>query len=464
MNTRDGVDSPFGEWWASAASVEHALEKITPARGLVGIEYAHIYSDQQFSRQHELGIAELHKLSVGPDIKKIVLVDDYSPAHSSQCLDVHDFLKKLSEQNAEPDVAVFESELVPYCEAVLNSITDKKLKRRLTGYYRTRLKYPCSLFVAAWYLLRLGAFGTPHIKCITGSPNDLFTEKLVTILPDSYMVPEARGLEIIKSTHGPSLLENIEHVFFAHQEESYSDFDDFDVYEYVERNYGRKIGAEDRQIIEFTTSALHDMRIAPNSLQHVADVGVGPNLYPAMLLSPLISNHGRLELIDIAANNLSYLEQVLNGANTEQVNIWKFYDNYIRKLGLPSSMKKLFAISSIQFGSIFELKPNQYDAVLSFFVADSITDAYSEFVRATDSLMNSLKSNGLFVVAHMVGSRGYFAGCRTFFPAVNLTLAEIESIYQRYGSFRSREVVHDSREAVRMGYEGMVVIVGKKFA
>ncbi|MEU6191983.1 hypothetical protein [Nocardia sp. NPDC047038] len=430
----------------------------------MGIEYAHIYSDQQFSRQHALGITELHKLPVGPDIKKIVLVDDYSPAHSSQFLDMSDFLQKLVQRNAEPDVVVFESELVPYCEAVLDMISNRKLKKGLSGYYRSRLKYPCSLLVAAWYLLRLGVFGRPPIRCVAGSPEDLFTDRIITILPDSYMVPEARALEIIESTPSSPLIKKIDHIFFPHQEESYSDFDEFDVYEYVERNYGCKLHSEDRQIIEFATSVLSDMRIAPGTLQHVADIGVGPNLYPAMLLSPLISNSGCLELIDIVAKNLSYLDQVLNGPNAEQLRTWKIYDEYIQELGFASDLKKLSSISSIRFGSIFELAPSRYDAVLSFFVADSITDMLSEFIRATDSLMNSLRPNGLFVVAHMVGSSGYFAGYRTFFPAVNLTLAKIEEIYKQYGIFRSRMVIPDSGEAVRMGYEGMVVIVGRKFA
>ncbi|MEU7769556.1 hypothetical protein AB0B25_31405 [Nocardia sp. NPDC049190] len=430
----------------------------------MGIEYAHIYSDQQFSRQHERGIAELLKLSAGPGIKKIVLVDDYSPDPSSQCLDIRDFLRNLSRRNAAPDVAVFESELVPYCEAVLELIANKKLKKGLSDYYGSRLKYPCSLFVAAWYLLRLGFFGTPRFECITGSSEHLYTDKIVTILPDSYMVPEARALEIIESTGGSTLLENIEHVFFAHQEENYSDFDDFDAHEYVERNYGCKIRSEDRQIIEFVTSVLSDMGIAPDSLQRVADVGVGPNLYPAMLISSLISNGGRLELIDIGAKNLDYLEQVLNRTDAEQLRTWKIYEDHIRELGLPAGLKKLSIVSSTTMGSIYELEPNRYDAVLSFFVADSITDMLSEFVEATDSLMNSLQPDGLFVVAHMVGSHGYSAGHRTFFPAVNLTLEKIEEIYTRYGSFRIRMATCGSGEAVREGYDGMVVIVGKKFA
>jgi hypothetical protein len=77
--------------------------------------------------------------------------------------------------------------------------------------------------------------------------------------------------------------------------------------------------------------------------------------------------------------------------------------------------------------------------------------------------MNALRPGGLFVVAHMVGSSGYFAGERTFFPAVKLTSEEIEKTYEKYGKFRSLMVGRASEDAVRMGYEGMMTIVGRKF-
>lgn len=444
-------------------SLKYVTDGIEPPSGLVGIEYAHIYSDQRFSRQHELGIMELHKLPGGSGVKKIVLIDDYSPAPSARCLDISDFLRSLARNKAEPDVVVYESKLVPYCESVLDLIADKKIKRGIRRYSGSRSKYPCSLFVAAWYMLRLGAFGTPGIECVAGSSEHLYTDRIITILPDSYITPEAQALEIIESAGSSALRNKIEHVFFAQQEESYSDFDDFDVYEYVDRNYGRKIGSEDRRIIEFVTSSLGDVGIEPGSLRRVADVGVGPNLYPAMLLCPLVATSGSLELIDVVANNLDYLERVLNGDDAEQLRTWKIYEDHIGEIGYPPVLKKLADISSIVSGSIFELASDTYDAVLSFFVAESITDIFSEFSRATDGLMNALRPGGLFVVAHMVGSSGYFAGERTFFPAVELTSEEIEKTYEKYGNFRSLMIGRASEDAVRMGYEGMMAIVGRKF-
>lgn len=452
--------------------MKHTFNQILPAISVVGIEYAHIYSDQQFSKQHELGIAELHKLEIGPDITKIVLVDDYSPAPSSHCLDMDDFLQKLSQHNADPDAVVFESKLVPYCEAVMDSITSTRLKKKLYSYYRSRSKYPCSLFVAAWHLLRLRAFGTPLLECVSGSSEHLYTDKIITILPDSYMTPERRALEIIGSTDHAALRNDIQHVFFAHQDAGHSDFENFDVYEYSERNYAHKIRSADREIIDFVASTMSDMEIACGSLQRVADVGVGPNLYPGMLLSPFMADDGCLELIDVVPKNLDYVKQVLNGGDGEQLRTWKIYEDYIQKIyegsidqiELSQALTKLANISSTKCRSIFELEPNTYDAVLSFFVADSIVDTVGGFIRATESLMDALQPGGLFVAAHMVGSRGYFAGERTFFPAANLTLAKIEEVYNEYASFHSCMVMRDSEEAFRIGYQGMVTIVGKKFA
>jgi hypothetical protein len=351
-------------------------------------------------------------------------------------------------------------------------ITSTRLKKKLYSYYKSRSKYPCSLFVAAWHLLRLRALGTPYIECVSGSSEHLYTDKIITILSDSHMTSERHALEIIESTNHAALRSDIQHVFFAHQDTEYSDFENFDVYEYSERNYAHKIRSVDREIIDFVTSTISDMQIACGSLQRVADAGVGPNLYPAMLLSPFIADDGSLELIDIVTKNLEYVKQVLNGSDREQLHTWSIYKDYIQKIyegsidkiELSQVLTKLANISSTKCKSIFELEPNTYDAVISFFVADSIVDTVGGFVRATESLMNALQPGGLFVVAHMVGSRGYFAGERTFFPAANLTLAKIEEVYNEYASFHSCMVMRDSEEAFRVGYQGMVTIVGEKFA
>ncbi|MFE6862283.1 hypothetical protein [Nocardia sp. NPDC057668] len=432
------------------------------AAGCLGVEYAHIYTDESFSLQHLRGIAELHRGSIGSDAVKIVLVDDYSTDVPIEEFDMAEFLQQLDLNQARPDVVVLESELVKLCSKLVKLIGNRRLERGIIAYRRTRGKYPCSLLIATWYMLRLGVFGRPAISCVHGTADKLYTPRLLTILPDRFITPERQALDIIRATPYAWLIDRIDHIYFSHLPDVKSDWDEFDAEEYVERNYGRKILSEDREIIDFVINTLQEMNIKPGSMQSVADVGSGPNLYPALMVSPFIANDGRLELIDVAAPNLEYLRRILDSHDDEQQAKWRLFEEHIRSLGVPADLQKVKFLSSVRRGSIYELQPNRYDTVLSFFVSESITDDESEFEDSVASLMGSVKANGLFIVAHMLGSRGYFAGERTFFPAISLSMEQIQENYDKYGLCHYRRIGRDGPVLIRKGYEGMAVVVGRK--
>jgi hypothetical protein len=48
-----------------------------------------------------------------------------------------------------------ESQLIPLCDEVLRMMENGKLKSQVVSYIQSK-RYPCSLFIAAWYMLRLG--------------------------------------------------------------------------------------------------------------------------------------------------------------------------------------------------------------------------------------------------------------------------------------------------------------------
>lgn len=433
----------------------------------IGIEYAHIYTDQQFSRQHERGLGELKSfLASGlrnKPARKVVLVDDYSTEVSLEDFNLTAFLDKLAENDATPDTVVFESSLIKYCKLTLGLIADKKLKRRLDNYIKTKQKYPCSLFGAAWYLLQLGVFGRPNVVSLLGAADNLIVDKIVTILPDSFTTPEQQAMDIIRTTPYADLTERIQHIMFEHQESEYSDWQLFDADEYSERNYGRTILPEDKQIIRFVITALNELHLPPHSLKKVADICAGPNLYPALLMSPFLAPDSELRLIDFAQPNLDYLTRVLGGKDTTEREKWAKFEEFMTELGHSPDMQLIKQVASIEKGSIFEQPTTAiYDGVLSFFGAESITDSEETFDEATASLMATLKPNGLFIIAHMVGSHGYFAGERTFFPAVNLSIEDIRVKYGNFGQFKSYVVTHGIQQAARKGYTGMAVVVGRK--
>jgi hypothetical protein len=100
-----------------------------------------------------------------------------------------------------------ESALIPLCGETLTLIEDSRLKKEIEDYVRMK-RYPCSLFVAAWYLLRLGYLNSPIF------PGALAAERLINILPSSFETFENKALEIISKTRHKDAIERIEYKYF----------------------------------------------------------------------------------------------------------------------------------------------------------------------------------------------------------------------------------------------------------
>jgi hypothetical protein len=433
-----------------------------------GIEYAHIYTDQSFGNEQIRGINELNNLEKRLREKelstsRLILIDDYSPAVSFNRFDFDSFFKNLKKLNALPDVVVMESEIAKCCEITLGLISDNRLKRQLEKYVESRKKYPCSLLIASWYLLRLGAFGQDSMKVVYGNSLKIFSDRIITILPDSFQTPENNASEIIKSTKFKDLDSKIERIFFYYVRPKYSDWDQFDPYEYVERNYGKDILIEDQKIIDITIKRLKELKIAKQNFQTVADVGTGPNIYPAMLISPYIRNNGVIELLDISKPNLEYLKNVIN--SSEEKDNWIKFETFIQAKGgsiYQDIFNRTINLAKIKKESINDLSKGKYDAVMCFFVAEGIHFEREKFIGAIHVLTSSVKRGGLLITAHMLGSKGYYAGERTSFPSVNLTVADLETEFAGLQDLTIDLIGHDNQKPVRLGYRGMALVIGRK--
>lgn len=176
----------------------------------LSIEYAHIYTNNQIGEEHKLSVEILGELyrnekEVGHTISLVVLVDDYSfpdPAFSYD-----DFSVWLTEKGFHPDFILRESQLIPACDEVLKLIKDDKLKAPISDYIRTK-KYPCSLFIATWYLLRLGHISSEIFD------TQFTAKRLINILPQSFKPFEDKALEIISSTDFADAVNQIEYKYF----------------------------------------------------------------------------------------------------------------------------------------------------------------------------------------------------------------------------------------------------------
>jgi hypothetical protein len=174
----------------------------------VSVEYAHIYTNNKVDEEHKTSLNILNELKdelTGQSLSLVVLVDDYS--FPDPTFNYEEFSGWLGEHNLRPDLMFRESQLIPACDQVLQMVDDAKLKEEITDYIKAK-KYPCSLFIAAWYLVRLG-----HIP-FTAFPGELVAKKLINILPESFKPFEDKGLEIIASTKFAEAVDKIEYKFF----------------------------------------------------------------------------------------------------------------------------------------------------------------------------------------------------------------------------------------------------------
>ncbi|HSX41605.1 MAG TPA: hypothetical protein VLF21_03195 [Candidatus Saccharimonadales bacterium] len=175
----------------------------------VSVEYAHIYTNDQIRKEHEVAIDELKTVTdkldtAGESHNLVVLVDDYSFPDPS--FDYEAYSKWLAEKGFAPDFMYRESQLIPLCDETLNLMKNEKSKQSLVKYVQNK-KYPCSLFIASWYLLRLGVLGHPAFD------KGVAANKLINILPESFRPYEDEALEIIKATDHREIVDRISYEF-----------------------------------------------------------------------------------------------------------------------------------------------------------------------------------------------------------------------------------------------------------
>jgi len=174
----------------------------------LSIEYAHIYTNNKIDEEHQTSLdilGELWTSLAGKDLSLVVMVDDYS--FPDPTFDYEAFSEWLREQGLRPDLLFRESQLIPLCDQVLQHVQEDRLRTQIVDYIKSK-KYPCSLFIAAWYLLRLG-----HLESKL-FPQELVAPKLLNILPESFKPFEDKGLEIIRATQFAEAADSIEYKFF----------------------------------------------------------------------------------------------------------------------------------------------------------------------------------------------------------------------------------------------------------
>jgi hypothetical protein len=192
-------------------------------------------------------------------------------------------------------------------------------------------------------------------------------------------------------------------------------------------------------------------KLSLDGVKRVADVGTGPNFYPAMLLASLIEKGGQIDLIEYSRPNRVFMRTLLGQSggiyrnkgkpgkaqSIDTHKPWRQFEDLIAEVGGQSKFQRTFAKARAAArsipGDIYLLPESAYDFVSSYFVAESITTDKAACTKALTSLLRAIRPGGGFMVALMVGSKGWPAGDATHFPAVDLSFTEIQDIFCHSG-------------------------------
>ena len=187
------------------------------AKNSYNIEFAHVYADENFNKEHQQGVELL--LEVKKNIPQhatyvtAVLVDEYNP--DQKILDIKEYVSILAKMGAMPDFLGFESELALANDEMMKSV-DSKIRKEYERYFANKQKIACSFLVAIWNLMRLGLLDLPNAIVIKQKPGiaDFVGERLITILPERYRENEERALRVIKHSQFAPAVEKIQYVYF----------------------------------------------------------------------------------------------------------------------------------------------------------------------------------------------------------------------------------------------------------
>lgn len=184
------------------------------------IEFGHIYVDETYSHEHELGAHKALELieeykAQDKSYSVNLLIDDYNPEES--LLDVEALVNKHQEFGIPPNFIAGEAGLAAYKDDLFDLITNNKIKKNYSRYIQGKNgKIPCSFMVAVWYLIRLGVIPLRKEDPIVYNGYDselLVSERLVNILPERFKGVEDQAIKIIKGTRESQAADKIEWVY-----------------------------------------------------------------------------------------------------------------------------------------------------------------------------------------------------------------------------------------------------------
>lgn len=231
-------------------------------------------------------------------------------------------------------------------------------------------------------------------------------------------------------------------------------WDEFDPDWYVTYNY-LVLRDDDRRILQLVRDFFVE-ELSGRTVGRGIDVGTGANLYPALLMLPFCEE---ITLWERGRRNFDWLQAEIDAFSPYWDRYWDVLSARTPYAELDKPRQALRDKARVLNRNLFDLSVRQWDLGTMFFVAESISDKRREFKTAVERFVGSLRPGSPFAAAFMLGSTGYNVGSLRF-PAVAVTEADVQHCLS--------VIAHDvrivsvcSRKALRAGYHGMILALGK---
>lgn len=422
----------------------------------LSIEVAHIYTNQQPGPDQQAGIAVLADdpraralTDAAATTQTVVLLDDYTPQFSPAptVLDFDAYRAWLHGQGVPRAQLVYEAALVDRNLATLDAIGNPRLRRQLERYIDAHGQHPCSLFVATWYLARLGLGVTV--------PGVLPARRLLTILPEHFREYEDRAHDIIAAVAGREALARIETIFFPDTRAACDTlaWDDFDPDAYLLNNYVDLLPAD-----VYSTLALARRLRARAPVDTLLDLGTGPNLLPVLAALPYV---GRVVAREPGRQNRAYLDAQrarLDVTWEPAIAILRAVDPALADFDYQRALATRLIVRE---GDHTGIPARAYDAVTMHYVAEGAGDDPRIFTAITRALVAGAKPGALVFACFMEGSQGYTLD-GTAYRALDVDSARVRAALVPGVADLTIDRLDASAGPARHGYTGHLIAAGTR--
>ncbi|MEV8319814.1 class I SAM-dependent methyltransferase [Streptomyces sp. NPDC059900] len=200
------------------------------------------------------------------------------------------------------------------------------------------------------------------------------------------------------------------------------DWDSWPVQDYLGENY-RELHPSDAAVIAHHSAFYRQFE--PGSAGCSLEFGAGPNLYPLILAA---AASRRIDAVEASAAGVAYLARQLGQAPDES---WLPFHALCRRLnpGVPTTLAQSLEAVRVIHGDIRALEPGTYDIASMNFVAEGVTEDFTEFTDFCHRFAGSVVPGGHLVAAFMENMPTYRIGPASRWPGCPVDPAIVTRVF-----------------------------------